>query len=172
MTRTEQKLRVPLESITKEMVDSKYRYDSITGAFSVANPHPYMPRRNPGTVSNRGYLMLNLCGRQCSAHRLAFLIMTGRWPENHVDHIDGNRLNNAWANLRDVKRQTNNENVRKARKDSHTGYLGARKRPNGTFYAAITVNRKGIWLGTFKTVEEAHHVYLEAKRQYHKGCTI
>lgn len=35
------------------------------------------------------------------------------------------------------------------------------------YNARITVNRKNIHLGNFKTKEQAHQVYLEAKKKYH-----
>ena len=42
------------------------------------------------------------------AHRLAFALITGRWP-TMIDHIDRDKANNIWTNLREV---TTSENVR------------------------------------------------------------
>jgi hypothetical protein len=49
--------------------------------------------------------------------------MTGEFPEDQVDHIDGNGLNNIWTNLRPVTRGENNKNIRK-RADNTSGTTG------------------------------------------------
>src|SRR5687767_8577743 len=51
--------------------------------------------------SEKGYLYGRLDGRHIKSHRAIFCIVEGRWPEQ-IDHIDGNRSNNRWANLREV----------------------------------------------------------------------
>ncbi len=65
----------------------------------------------------------------------------------------------------------NCENLRKARKDSRTGLLGA-SWAGYSFVATIQVRGKKKHLGSFATAEEAHAAYLEAKRKLHEGCTI
>ena len=92
-------------------------------------------------------------------------------PAVRVDHIDGNRANNAIANLRDVTRSVNHQNLRRARSDSAHGFLGVSPF-FGKWKARITVNRVFQHLGVFDTPEEAHAAYLEAKRRLHVGCTI
>ena len=47
------------------------------------------------------------------AHRLAFLYMTGEFPEDQVDHEDGNGTNNVWSNLRAVDSIENAKNQRR-----------------------------------------------------------
>jgi hypothetical protein len=42
--------------------------------------------------------------------------MTGSWPTNHIDHIDGDPTNNAWINLRDVTRSQNLRNQHRTRR--------------------------------------------------------
>lgn len=117
-----------------------------------------------------GYVQVRALGKLHYGHRLAFAFMTGRWPQL-VDHINGNRADNRWANLRESDRRHNQENRRRANKNSTTGLLGVR--PNKQrFSAAITVNRAAICLGTYDTPEQAHAAYLTAKRELHAGGTI
>lgn len=44
------------------------------------------------------------------AHRIAWAHSNGEWPAGHIDHIDGDGLNNSLANLRVVDRSTNARN--------------------------------------------------------------
>jgi hypothetical protein len=112
-----------------------------------------------------------VAGRFYYAHRLAFLYMTGEWPPNEVDHLNGIRDDNRWANLRLATVSLNRQNQRRPRRDNTTGYLGVMVNGAG-FAARIMVDGKKFNLGTFKTPQEAHEVYLTAKRRLHKGGTL
>lgn len=63
------------------------------------------------SLKSDGYCYIHLNYRSELAHRIAYKIMTGRDPVE-VDHIDGNRSNNKWANLRDGTRADNMRNIR------------------------------------------------------------
>lgn len=63
-----------------------------------------------GYDSGRGYIGIRIFGKCYYAHRIAFLMMTGRFPK-YVDHIDGDRANNRWANLREVSKSENGMNM-------------------------------------------------------------
>ena len=159
--------------LTAERLRELFRYDQETGVFyRLARHGKWMP--GPvGCDNGYGYIAILVDGKRYKGHRLAFLWMLGTWPVKEVDHIDGNRANNAWANLRDVSRQVNQRNIKKAKKSNlSTGLLGVSAR-NGRFRSVIRVDGKNRILGVFDTPEEAHQVYLEAKRIYHAdGCTI
>ncbi len=103
---------------------------------------------------------------QHKAHRLAFLFMEGKWPENHVDHKDGDPSNNAWNNLRHATRSQNQHNRHAAQSNSKTGLLGVRK-SGKKFYSIITFEHVSTYLGTFDTAEEAHEAYVKVKRELH-----
>jgi hypothetical protein len=97
--------------------------------------------------------------------------MTGEWPAGEVDHIDGDRTNNKWSNLRDVPRLENAQNKRRANANNRTGLLGVspdKKR----FRAVITANGKRKTVGAFSSAEEAHDAYLAEKRRLHQGSTL
>ena len=92
--------------------------------------------------------------------------MTGGWPNQTIDHIDGDPTNNKWDNLRDVSQQTNNRNLHRARAHNSTRTLGVTKFRN-KFRARITVNGVGIHLGVFTSEAAAQAAYTEAKQTYH-----
>lgn len=120
-----------------------------------------------------GYVRLQVFGRKYMASRLAWLYMTGNWPEHGVDHKDGNRSNNRWGNLRDVPQSVNMQNQRRARSDNSTGLLGAHRHSSGKgFTSTIIVNGRRHHLGSFPTAQDAHAAYLLAKRRMHLACTI
>jgi hypothetical protein len=109
-------------------------------------------------------------GHRYPAHRLAWLYMTGEWP-GEVDHINGKKDDNRWANLRDISHAANSQNVRVAQVNNRCGVLGV-KPLRDKFQARICVARKTIHLGTFLTTSEAHAAYVAAKRELHEGCTL
>ena len=124
-----------------------------------------------GHINPRGYRVINLVGAKFKAHRLAFLLMTGDWPTQHVDHINGVKDDNKWCNLREVSNGINAQNLKKAHQDSTTGLLGVTQY-RGRFKAQIMVNGQIRRLGTFSTPEVAHEVYLSHKRKAHPGNTL
>ena len=124
-----------------------------------------------GVVDSGGYLLIGVCRERHRAHRLAVLYMTGEWPAETVDHINGNRTDNRWANLRSVPRELNAQNIRDSR--NHRGLMGVfQAKGRKAFFAAISVNGKAKYLGSFRTPEEAHEAYLAAKRLLHPGNTL
>jgi hypothetical protein len=78
-----------------------------------------------------------------------------------IDHIDGDGLNNAKSNLRFVTSQQNAMN-RRAWKNKRGSRFKGVHRDGKRFRAIITVNRKNIGLGSFKTEEEAAEAYNKA----------
>lgn len=127
-----------------------------------------------GSPSNgeRGYRQIQLNKKKVSAHRLAWLYMTGEWPEDEIDHINGYADDNSWINLRDVKSCINSQNIKKAQKNNKMGLLGVSVYSNGKYIARISVNKRRVYLGSFDSPEEAHNVYIKAKRELHEGCEI
>lgn len=129
-----------------------------------------------GTIAGtrkKDRIQISLRSKLYRAHQLAWFYVTGEWPADEVDHIDGDPTNNRWGNLRVVSTSINSQNKRRAQSNNKTGLLGAcwltRDR---RFAATIQVDRKHRVLGYFDTAEEAHAVYLAAKRELHVGCTI
>lgn len=160
------------KSITQARLKELVHYEPKTGIFTwkvtLANGRGGTGAVL-GNVMNMGYVRANVDGVSYLLHRLAFLFMTGQWPEIDIDHINGIRTDNRWKNLRSVDRKMNLENKRKAMPGKKSGkLLGSFKCSKNRWQARI--NR--LYLGTFETEEAAHQAYLKAKRILHKGCTI
>jgi radical SAM protein with 4Fe4S-binding SPASM domain len=125
-----------------------------------------------GSMDQGGYLVTSVDGKLYKCHRLAWLYIIGNWPQGVIDHINGNKSDNRFENLRDVTKTQNIQNQRKAQiSNKSTGVLGVFKNGSG-FAARISHNNTKIYLGTFKTTDEAKAAYIAAKRVLHISCTI
>lgn len=124
-----------------------------------------------GGPDNKGYQMVRIGNVQYGNHRIIWAICTGVWPENDIDHINGNRSDNRFVNLRAATRGENLQNQRKAHRDNKSGYLGVTR--NGKKWVAnITVQGQTFQLGTYPSPSKAHEAYLWAKRILHPTCTL
>ncbi len=116
-----------------------------------------------GALQKTGYLRTSYNNKLYMNHRIAWYLQTGEWPKNQIDHINGDRSDNRWCNLREVSNQQNQFN-RVVRKDSSTGLKGVYPKGN-RFRAAIWFNGREKHLGYFETAEEAKLVYDKHARE-------
>lgn len=153
-----------------EMLRNKLKYEPETGLFTwISAPSNVVKAGSiAGGLMNHGYISIKINDVAYLAHRLAWLYMTGEWPENDVDHKDGDRKNNRFDNLRDVPRALNVQNLRRPRKDNKAGFLGVSREGHG-WKAQIQVDKKKKYIGQFSTPELAHAAYVKAKREMHPG---
>jgi hypothetical protein len=101
--------------------------------------------------------------KHVSMHRAIIKAPKGK----HVDHIDGNALNNQKSNLRLATPSQNQHNAR-LRIDNPSGYKGVRLyKPSGKWQARISAQKKQYHLGYFDTIEEAHQAYIDASNLLH-----
>lgn len=152
--------------LTAERARQLLTYDPTTGELRRSNSGAIA-----GTVRADGYRQVSIDGRLYRAHRVAWLMHTGAWPEMEIDHINMDRLDNRFANLRDVSHAVNKQNEKHARKGSRSGLLGVCAWRN-KFKAQIRTGKKNQCLGVFETPADAHAAYIKAKRRQHVGCTI
>lgn len=162
--------------LTAERLRAVLRYEPETGNFIWLESGRGRYKRTgtvAGTLSRWGYTVIGVDGTQYLAHRMVWLCIHGEWPGQEIDHINGVKTDNRIANLRDVSRSVNQENIRTARSDSKSGMLGVSWNvQQSKWIASIQVNRKPIYLGQFDEKTAAQAVYLAAKREMHAGCTI
>ena len=124
--------------------------------------------REAGTVTHRGYVQVRFNNVTYLGHRLAWFFITGKFPENVIDHINGDKSDNRACNLRDVSPSANNENRTVAKRRSSSGLLGVTwLKHKKRWRANIMVEGKAIHIGTFKTAEEAHEAYMREKGKVH-----
>ena len=60
-----------------------------------------------GAKNGRGYRQIRIGGRPYSASRLAWLYMTGKWPNSEISYINGKPSDTRWANLREATSSQN-----------------------------------------------------------------
>lgn len=121
-----------------------------------------------GTLTNHGYVALKIDGERFLAHRLAFFYVTGEWPSEEIDHINGTRTDNRWANLRPCTSAENRQNQRRAHPGSSSGFLGVSWNARlEKWVAQIAIQGKRKYLGLFATEDEAQAAYVQAKREVH-----
>lgn len=123
---------------------------------------------DPAGTPHQGYTQIKLFGLVYRAHHLAWLIMTGDWPDLALDveHKDRNRANNAWNNLRYATRSQNNMNAG-VRRDSRSGCRGVSfVSKTCKWHARIIVDGKVTLLGNFADVADAIAVRRRAEQQH------
>lgn len=102
------------------------------------------------------------------AHRLAWsLYHNTQIPSGcHIDHINGDGLDNRIVNLRLATNTQNAQNI-SSRRGKYSKLKGVSYHKNkGKFCAQIRVNGKSIWLGSFDDEDTAAKVYAEAAERY------
>lgn len=114
------------------------------------------------------YVRCKKDGKSVLLHRLIMDVVDKDTKKIHIDHINGNTLDNRKCNLRIVTPQQNamNKNKTEYGKNSHNGvhYLKRNKK----WRAYITFSGEWIHLGLFETEEEAIKVRIEAEKKYFK----
>ena len=161
-------------NVTAARLREVLHYDPETGVFTwkVKASNRIKVGDIAGTIVKSGYISISIDADMIRAHRLAWLYMNDEWPVGDIDHIDGNRANNALSNLRDVSRSKNLQNLKRAHSDNKASGLLGVYADKKKWAASLTLNGKRFRLGVFDSPEEAHIAYLEAKRKLHEGCTI
>jgi hypothetical protein len=119
-----------------------------------------------GNSHNRGYLKGYVDGATYLLHRLAFLYVTGSFPNDQVDHINQDKKDNRWANLRDVSHSENHKNM-PMQSNNSSGVTGVHYAKNkGTWVAYIKVNNKRKHLGSFLEKGEAVQARCSAMQDH------
>lgn len=155
-------------------------YDPQTGVLSWREPScswfkspghwraykDWVAGRGPFTSEHSaGYLVGNVLSRQMLAHRVAWAVFYGVWPEQ-IDHINHDKKDNRLTNLRDAPQRENAKNA-SMREDNTSGVVGVTwSRTRRKWAAQIVVDYKTIPLGRYTTFAEAVRARKEAEQKY------
>ena len=150
--------------LTAERLRHLLDYNPATGEFTHRTSHDGIKSGSiAGTVDSRGYHRIGVDGSYYQASRLAYLWMTGEWPPEQMDHINRDRADDRWENLRAVSCSENARNRKLPRRNDLP--TGVHSSPNShKLQAQISVNGKKLHLGMFSTPEAAAAAYERALR--------
>lgn len=170
------------DSITPEALRQLLRYEPETGKlYWKERPVEMLPSERAGkswntrfagkeaftAIGNHRYRVGRVNYKELLAHRVVWAIHYGEWPEDQIDHVDNDRLNNRIGNLREA---TSFENMRNrgAQNNNSSGHKGVHWNSGAkAFCAQICFEGRRVYLGLFSTAEDAHAAYCEAAKKYH-----
>ena len=166
----------PTHKLTQSYLKSILSYDPETGVFTwkerqdVTQPAQWNGRfagKQAGTKRKGGntfYRRIRIGDKPYLTHRLAWFYMTGQWPPEQIDHVDGNGLNNRFENLRLATHGQNKANSG-AYRTNKLGIRGVHRQGN-RYIARIQISRRKIHLGSFDTPQEASAAYAKAAEKH------
>ena len=152
-----------LSGLTRALLAEVLDYDPATGHFTwkVARSTNCKVGQRAGSVNKAsGYREIWIGERAYQSARLACLWMDGEWPAACVDHINLDRTDDRWANLRHATAKQNCAN-RGLNSRNKSGFKGV-SAVGDKWCASIKLNGKSKNLGLYNTKEEAANTYLKA----------
>lgn len=148
-------------SLTQSRLKKLLHYDPLTGVFTWLVTRGGTARAGSvaGGPNDDGYWHVKIDHVSYKCHRLAWLYMTGEWPEHQIDHRDLDPANNRWKNLRPATGTQNRHNT-KIPKNNTSGIRGVTwSKKEGKWIAQIgagpVATRTTIRLGAFASIEDA-----------------
>jgi hypothetical protein len=141
-------------------------YLPLAGLFIWNNPTNRRVKKGSqaGTICSDGYVAITIDGQKYMAHRLAYLYMVGSMPEDQIDHIDRDRANNKWQNIRSCSPRENQRNT-KVRLNNTSGFSGVTWHKDRNRWRARIHNNEGVEvsLGSFVKKQDAINARLKAE---------
>ena len=152
--------------LTQEQLKQKLSYDPETGDFTWL-VGTKMIGKKAGSIDSKGYCRIQINGKFCKSHRLAWLYVYGEFPSADIDHVNGVRNDNRIKNLRDCSRIENMWNVGIIPSNT-SGFKGVVWRERDSkWQAQIKIEGKSKHIGYFATAELASAAYKTKARELH-----
>lgn len=99
----------------------------LDAAFQWAIWNERFAGRPAGSIDARGYRVIKILGRVYKAHRIAWALYRGYWPEHEIDHDNRVRSDNRICNLKNGSNNSRNKNRYSNNKSGSTGVKWNRK---------------------------------------------
>lgn len=155
--------------LTQDRLKTLLTYDPDTGIFVYAKARPKV---QVGAIAGHvhkghGYNQIKIDGKLYLAHRLAWLYVYGRWPQEQLDHINRIRTDNRLANLREVTNAQNCQN-RPVQRNSTSKCAGVTwNKTLNKWHTRISLNNQRKHIGWFLTFEDAVATRHQAEQNFH-----
>ena len=153
-----------------DILHEKLRYDAETGLLWFKSKKTKRSQGvdfQAGNIENRGYVSIGFQGRKYLAHRIIWKMLHKVDPSTDIDHINGVRDDNRADNLRLASKQQNRHNSQRQKRNS-SGIKGVGWNKAGKKWTArIQCNGVKVFVGYFKTAEEANTALTEVRKKYH-----
>lgn len=150
------------KELTQEFIKEILFYDPLTGIFTWRKPTGSKMKigQRAGCKAPIGYNLIKINRKLYRTCRLAFLYMTGGWPIE-IDHINKNKSDDRWNNLRNGDRAANNYN-KDLQSNNKSGYTGVSfdKRDNN-WDAHCYKNGKRYYIGAFSSPKNAYEARMK-----------
>ncbi|EAS8350365.1 HNH endonuclease [Salmonella enterica] len=157
------------KDITADELRRMLSYYPDTGVFTWLETRTHNAKAGDIAGANhcQGYRSISISNKRYLAHRLAWLYMTGSWPEALIDHINEDRSDNRFCNLRLATKSENGCN-KGPRKDSSSGIKNVMwLKSQGGWYVQLKIHGVKYFYGYFNDLELAALVAEEAREKIH-----
>lgn len=160
------RMRIRKNNLTLKELKRILKYNPRTGQFIWNKKLSFRiwPGKVAGCIGVQGYRYIGIKNISYRAHRLAWFYMTGKWPRDFLDHVNGVRSDNRFSNLRLSNNRQNSINKKQHREGKLPG-CSFIKRKN-KWQAAFKFKGKRYFIGLFKTEVDASLAYFKKLKEF------
>lgn len=149
-----------MKDITQKHLKSVLKYNPETGVFIwLVSCGTVKKGKLAGYIGPNGYQYIGIDRSIYLTHRLAWLYMVGKFPKEHLDHLNRVSTDNRWENLRECNYAQNGSNTTKY-KNNTSGFKGVCWNKNAQKWRSqIKYEGKTHYIGSFSNKIDAAKAY-------------
>ena len=153
--------------LTQSRLKELMHYNPSTGVFTWLKSRGGRVKAGDiaGVLHHSGYILIRTGGKVYLAHRLAWLYKAGCWPADMVDHINRNKADNRWCNLREATRSQNAQNAG-LQENNTSGVRGVHwSKREGKWCVRCMLGGKRYSFGLYDDLKTAAAVAADARKK-------